>query len=104
MLPGGSLGRATIGAPYWGRVSARGGKPPYSYRAVSPGGLTLDSSTGVLSGTPDRRGKLPASCPLRVTVRDATGATASALYRLALHDENGGGRSRPAATGSATPA
>ena len=51
VLPGGSLGRATAGAPYWNRVSASGGKPPYTYGAFSVGGLELDRSTGVLSGT-----------------------------------------------------
>jgi hypothetical protein len=91
VLPGGALGRATVGASYWRRVSARGGKPPYTFAPFERSGLTLDRSTGVLSGTPARRGKLPASCPFRLTVRDATGATASAEYRLALLDENGVG-------------
>jgi hypothetical protein len=87
-LPLRSLGSATVGRPYWGRIFARGGKPPYSYGAFELGGLALDSATGVLAGT--LTGGPFANCgPYRLTVRDATGATASALFPLELLDAVG---------------
>ena len=51
VLPGGKLGPAVAGAPYWARVTASGGKPPYTYGAFSLNGVALDRSTGVISGT-----------------------------------------------------
>ena len=39
VLPGGKLGPAAAGAPYWARVAASGGKPPYTYGAFSLDGL-----------------------------------------------------------------
>ena len=49
-LPGG-----TLGAAYSATLAGSGGTPPYSWSLVSgslPSGLTLDSSTGLISGTP----------------------------------------------------
>ena len=51
--------KATVGTPYSAQLSATGGTGPYTYSIVSgslPPGLTLNSSTGVVSGTPTTAG------------------------------------------------
>ncbi len=50
-----SAGKATAGTQYTATMSATGGTGPYTYSIVSgslPQGLTLNASTGVISGTP----------------------------------------------------
>ena len=68
---------ATAGTAYAGfTVTATGGTPAYSYSVASgslPSGITLNSSSGVVSGTPSVAGTY-ASIVLRVT--DAVSATA----------------------------
>ncbi len=54
-LPGGS-----VGAAYSGTLQATGGVQPYTWTITSgtlPTGLTLNASTGVISGTPTTTGK-----------------------------------------------
>jgi hypothetical protein len=54
-----SLPNGTRGVAYSQTVQATGGTLPYAWSVVSgslPNGLTLNSSTGVISGTPSRRG------------------------------------------------
>jgi hypothetical protein len=94
VLPGGTLrpSRARVGVPYRTTVTARGGKPPYTFGRFERNGLTLDRSTGVISGTLSARGGVPASCPFRLGVTDTTGATASAIYELGLYDASGRAR------------
>jgi hypothetical protein len=69
-LPGGS-----IGASYTATLQAAGGTAPYTW-AIStgslPAGLTLNGSTGVISGTPTAAG----SNTFTVQVTDSTGALA----------------------------
>src|SRR5262249_3570237 len=74
VLSGGLLGsRATIGAPYWAKVTATGGAPPYRFGAFELNGLTLDRATGALSGTVDAGGETPLlACPFRLSVTDST--------------------------------
>jgi hypothetical protein len=61
---------ATVTVPYFLQLIARGGKPPYLWTAVKafPNGLTL-SATGVVSGTPIRRGSYRAI----IEVKDSAG-------------------------------
>ena len=72
-----SLPNGAVGVPYSQTLAASGGLPPYSNWTVSsgslPAGLSLNSSTGVISGTPTA-----GSASFSVTVRDTTGATSAA--------------------------
>ena len=47
-----------LGAPYAAAIQARGATSPYTYTASGalPPGLSLDPSTGVLSGVPSEEG------------------------------------------------
>jgi hypothetical protein len=48
-----SLPYAIAGVPYSSTVSASGGTPSYTWTATGlPGGLSIDSGTGTISGTP----------------------------------------------------
>ena len=68
-----SLPNGEVGAPYTALLAASGGSPPYSNWTVSagllPNGLTLNSSTGAIGGTPAGSG----TSSFSVTVRDSAG-------------------------------
>jgi hypothetical protein len=54
-----SLPNGTVGTSYSQSVSASGGSTPYTWSIISggpPAGITLNTSTGVLSGTPTTAG------------------------------------------------
>lgn len=50
-----SLPAATVGVPYTAQLLAQGGTPPIVWSVISgalPNGLSLNGSTGMISGTP----------------------------------------------------
>lgn len=76
-----SLSGDTVGTPYAAGISAQGGTQPYSWSLSSgslPNGLTLNSSTGVVSGTASQSGNFN----FTAEVRDASSQTST--QQLAL--------------------
>ena len=73
----------TVGVPYSQPFSASGGKLPYTWAVLSgnTGGLTLDSSTGVLHGTPQTAGTFT----FVVQVSDATGAANAGTFSVVVN-------------------
>lgn len=64
----------TTGAVYSGSIQASGGSGQYTFRISSgalPAGLSINSSSGVISGTPSAAGTFP----FVATVTDSAGAT-----------------------------
>jgi hypothetical protein len=80
------LAAAHLNQPYSATIAAKGGTTPYNF-AVSAGslppGLTLDSSSGTISGTPTGTKHLK----FTVTVTDASSpvTTASKSYAIGVH-------------------
>jgi len=73
-----TVGSGQVGAFYAYPLTAAGGVPPYRFAIISgslPAGLTLDASTGIISGTPSTAG----SATFTAQVTDATGAKAQSV-------------------------
>ncbi|SFA99020.1 Putative Ig domain-containing protein [Collimonas sp. OK607] len=78
-----SIAGGTVAVSYSAAISASGGAAPYAYSLVSgalPAGVTLNASTGALSGTPSAAGTFS------FTVRglDANNFSGSQAYSLAI--------------------
>ena len=74
-----------VGSSYSQGLSASGGKTPYSWSVISgalPAGLSLNSGTGVLGGTPTAAGV----SNFTVQVQDANGATAAQALTITVYD------------------
>ena len=87
-----TLSQGTTGTAYSQTLSASGGTAPYSWSVTVgslPSGLTLNASTGEISGTPTTAG----TSNFTVRAQDSTGLTATQVSSLEIVD--------PAATGSA---
>jgi hypothetical protein len=78
-----SLPAAVAGVSYSQALAATGGVPPYSWSVALgalPPGITLNSSSGVLSGMPSVAG----SFPFRIQVADSAAVTASRDFALTV--------------------
>jgi hypothetical protein len=63
-----SLPAGTVGAAYSSLVAASGGATPYTYSAASlPSGLSINSATGAIAGTPAQNSIGTASVTIKVT-------------------------------------
>jgi len=79
-----SLPPSTVGISYTATLAASGGTPPYTWVTTAghlPTGLTLDSLSGLISGTPTTAG----SYLFTAQVTDSTGATATASFSTAVN-------------------
>jgi large repetitive protein len=69
-LPGG-----VVGTPYSQQLSATGGSPPYRWTVASgalPAGITLDGTSGILSGTPTAPGSFGVTIAVSDTQQTVT--------------------------------
>jgi hypothetical protein len=80
------LPAGTVGSAYSQTLTVTGGTPPYNWSVISgslPAGLTLNSSTGVLSGTPS----VPGNSEFTIRVSDSsqpTAGTTTSAFTLAV--------------------
>ena len=83
-ITAGSAAAGEVGQPFQATFAATGGKPAYTWSVASgsalPAGLTLNQTTGEISGTPTAAGVFA----VKVTVTDAAGLTQSVEYRVAI--------------------
>jgi hypothetical protein len=80
----GQLPRGSVGATYSQAIGASGGQTPYTWSRESgnlPEGLSLNQSTGVISGAPERPGT--SSFVIRLT--DATAASVTATLSIIIN-------------------
>lgn len=78
-----TLGGGSVGAAYSQALSASGGSAPYTWSIASGGlapGLTLNTSTGALTGAPTMAGEYT----FTAMVTDSASATASRSYTIAV--------------------
>jgi hypothetical protein len=79
-----SLPTGQTGNTYTSTLQAQGGTPPYKWSLTSgtlPAGLSLNSATGVISGTPTQS---VANLSLSFTVTDSSATPLSASFTLSL--------------------
>jgi hypothetical protein len=87
-----SLAGGTVGTAYSSKLAATGGTPPYVWSIASsslPTGLSLDGSTGVITGTPAAAGTF--SFTVQATDSSIPLQTASTLLSIAITNAGGGG-------------
>jgi hypothetical protein len=90
-----SIPASTAGVPYPATtITAVGGTPQYTWSAAGlPSGMSINPSTGVISGTPGA--PTSGAATVSVTVTDGAAATASTNYSLTIN-------SAPSVTGPAS--
>jgi hypothetical protein len=74
-LPGG-----TIGLAYSQTVAATGGAPPYTWSATGLSPLSINASTGAITGTPTAAGTLTAV----ITVKDSSNTTVTKTLSIVI--------------------
>jgi len=89
VIPTGTLSGGTVGSPYSQTISASGGSGSYSYAVTGgtlPPGLSLNSATGALTGTPATAGGSTFTITATDTVTTGLGApyTGSQSFSLAV--------------------
>src|SRR5690606_25205766 len=79
----GALPAATRNAPNWSQAfSGTNGKTPYAWSQTGlPAGLSMNATTGTMSGTPTAAGAFNVA----VTLTDANGKTAVVNYTLTVN-------------------
>jgi CSLREA domain-containing protein len=78
-----TLPAAQIGVAYSQQITASGGTAPYTYTATGlPTGLSVNTSTGLISGTPKSDTASPYS--VTVTAIDSNGGLANQTYSLTV--------------------
>ncbi|MBX7222264.1 MAG: putative Ig domain-containing protein [Blastocatellia bacterium] len=85
-----TLSNGTVGIAYNQAVSAVGGAGSYTFAVtagVLPGGLTLNASTGVISGTPNAANVWP----FTIEATDSNGCKGSRSYTVTISSNGGGG-------------
>ncbi len=77
-----TLPTAVINSPYTASLTASGGRAPYNWNpgAALPAGLTLNNSTGSITGTPSTTGTFT----LPVNVTDQAGNSAAQTFSLSV--------------------
>jgi alpha-tubulin suppressor-like RCC1 family protein len=76
-----SLPSGQLGTPYSAQVQALGGTPPYTWSAMGlPPGLSLEQTTGAISGTPT----VPGTYTATITVVDNDGVQASMPFAIVV--------------------
>lgn len=88
-----SLSAATVGKNYSQRLRGQGGATPYAWTLASaiPSGLSLNKSTGVISGKPTKTQVM--SVKFRVTDRNGKAATRSLTISVRSDSSDSGGGS-----------
>jgi hypothetical protein len=77
------LPSATLNVPYSEQMAASGGTPPYTWAANGlPKGLTINTSTGLISGTPTAAGNFPI---IVITVIDSSLKPVQNNFSLAVN-------------------
>ncbi|MFM5672314.1 putative Ig domain-containing protein [Aeromonas hydrophila] len=80
----GALSNDSVGMAYSQTITATGGSAPYTYAITAgslPAGLSLNTSSGVISGTPSASGTFN----LTVTATDANSASGFQVYSLVIN-------------------
>lgn len=86
----GIINGGTVGVAYSETISAQGGTAPYTFAVISgslPASLTLNSATGVISGTPT----IATTSSFTIRATDANGNTGQTNFQITIAAPSVGG-------------